>query len=107
MIAFASCSFVWAYDRASLIRLNIEQPHNVGRRLMRVVEFLQSWERIAYLVPVLGLAVGLWATLRNKSSPLIVECTIGSMWVLSLIWVGLAVLAWQVQNIPMVHLWGP
>jgi uncharacterized membrane protein len=57
----------------------------------------------AYAAPIVGLLLGSLIIWRWPDRPALLEVVVSALWILSLVWVGCALLLWQMQNIPVFH----
>lgn len=54
-----------------------------------------------YLIPILGLVVGMWIALRRPAAAVLFELVIVGVWLVSLALVAYCLILWQMQNIPV------
>jgi hypothetical protein len=98
-IAHAACWFAVFYDGVSRIRFQFDHPRDmvIGSRFG---EFVAVHGTHAHAVPLLTLLVGILIIWRWPKSQALMEALVSSLWILSLVWAGLILINWQVQNIP-------
>ena len=111
LIAFSACYFVDIYNSTATTRITCDHPN---AELLRT----QSGELIlypgtaagnlvtehhtyAYAIPLTGLLLGILIIWRWPQYAALTEAVVSSMWILGLVWVGLVILIWQIQNIPI------
>jgi hypothetical protein len=117
VIALASCSFVVSYDKLAYIRYPFDHPNAdghyepPGQTLGGFVlesrpsgaEFVTAHRTHAYVVPLIGLLLGIPIIWRWPKLPVLVELVVASLWIFAFLWAGLVLIVWQMQNIPIFH----
>ena len=98
-ISLAACLFVVAYNHASATRFQFDHPG--ATTVTPFNEFVGAYGICAYAVPLAGLLVGTLTLWRRPNSHVLIELIVSALWVLALIWSGLVLLSWQIQNIPI------
>jgi hypothetical protein len=100
IIGLMACWFVVVYDRTAYLRYQFD--HSVSKpRMSNLCQFETDYNRCAFAVPVIGLALGCvfaWVWPRSK---VMLEVVIQLLWLLALAWAALVLLIWEVQNIPV------
>lgn len=111
VILLAACTFVVLYDRVATMRYPYDHPNTVGHwkggefvleNRAHVCEFITAHRTHAYAAPLAGLLLGIVFIWRWPQFPALVELVISAMLVLALVWAGLVLVTWQLQNIPQI-----
>ena len=117
VIAFAACEFVRIYDSASYTRYPFDHPNAdghtetpgeaFGKFILEsrpyVGEFVTAHRAHAFVVPFAGLLLGITIIWRWPKREVLVELVVASLRVLAILWAGLILIIWQIQNIPIFH----
>ena len=112
-VALGACLFVVLYDQFSYIRYPFDHPDAEGHLAAPHQfilanrppgsEFLTAHRAHAYVVPIVGLLIGILVIWRWSQFPALAELVVSAMWVLAFLWAGFAIVMWQVQNVPLFH----
>jgi len=116
-IGLASCSFVGLYDGLAYVRYPFDHPNSDGHRerpdqaFGKFVlesrpsgsEFVTAHCTHAYVVPVIGLLLGITIIWRWPKLDVLMELVVACLWVLAFLWAGFVLIVWQMQNIPIFH----
>jgi hypothetical protein len=100
MIGLMACLFVMRYDDLSHVRFRFDHPEE-DMTPTHLSEFVKAHSRHAFAVPVVGLLLGSLVLWRWPNSHALVELILSLLWILAFLWVGLVLILWQVQNIPL------
>ena len=117
VIACAACWFVVYYDGFAYARYPFDHPNADAHReppddaFGKFVitsrsnggEFITAHCTHAYVVPLAGLLLGIIIIWRWPQLHVLIELVVASLWVLAFLWVGLVLIVWQMQNIPLFH----
>jgi hypothetical protein len=97
-VSVAACIFVALYSRIAHFRFLSDHP---GGSFSKAAEFLTHRAWLGYILPAVALVAGCWSLRRVGQSSVWIEVVIAGTWLLSLVWFGYCVLAWEVQNCPV------
>lgn len=100
VISLGSCWFVYAYSYTSATRYKFDHPD--GNIWMNGAVLLLENGRYAYAVPCTLLLVGIATIWRWPNAYALIELVVSTLWITALAWSALALLIWQMQNIPYV-----
>ena len=100
VVSLAACRFVVFYSGFSHIRFQFDHP-DAGITWIPLTAFVTEHGGVMYAVPIGALFVGLLLIWRRPNWSATFEVPVSTIWVLSLIWAGLSLIAWQMQNIPV------
>jgi hypothetical protein len=117
VIACGACWFVVYYDSLAYIRYLFDHPNAEGHReppddasgrfvivnRPPVAKFVTAHRAHAYVVPFVGLLLGILIILRWPKLYVLTELVAASLWILAFLWAGLVLIVWQVQNTPIIH----
>jgi len=102
VISLAACCFVVAYNDFSSMRMRFDHPDAEAGGIPFIV-FVTTHGTYTYAVPVVALFIGVLIIWRWPNSHILIESFLSALWVLALVWAGLILLGWQIQNIPIFH----
>ena len=98
MVSGVAALFVRFYAFAS------ESVHNVdhaGQKLPWLTEIVTFSPWIGYLIPAVSGVLGI-LLLKIKRFPILLEIVIVVAWVVSVTWICLAILAWELPKVPII-----
>ena len=98
-VAGISCAFVSLYSWASQAVLRYETN---GASLPVIALGLANHANFAFVIPVVLLFAGIWATRRGNV--VIFELSVSAAWVFAFFWLAYGLFAWRVAQIPEIHL---
>lgn len=81
-----------------------ESLHNVdhaGQKLPYLTEIVTYSSWLGYLVPVVAAVLGIYL-LKIKRFMTLIDIIIVTAWVLSVTWICIAIIAWQLPKVPIV-----
>ena len=100
VVSLAACRFVVVYSGFSHIRFQFDHP-DAEAGFTHLNAFVTEYGGVMYVVPAAASLVGLLLIWRRPSWSAAFELLVSTIWILSLIWAGLSLIAWQAQNIPV------
>jgi hypothetical protein len=102
VVGLLACWFVIFYGAMARIRFGFDHsgatPHDND-----MSHFVTAWQQYAFAIPILGLLLGCVIIWRWSKQKVLVEEIVQTLWILALIWVGLAIIVWQIMNIPSFY----
>ena len=101
VISLAACTFAIAYNHVSADRYTFDHP-GAGRKMTDFNDFVSTRGHLACIVPCVAFVVGIVAILRWPKLPVIIELIVSALWISAFIWVGLNLIFWQLENIPLI-----
>ncbi len=101
-ISLLACCFVVMYNHASRTRFIFEHP-DADSGQVPYITFVTLHGAYTFLVPAVGLLIGIVIIWRWPKSHVWFELILSTMWILALVWVGMCLLAWQCVSVPLFH----
>ena len=101
VIAVAACQFVVTYDGLARIRFSFDHPGEQQSATPPLAGLITSHAQHAFAVPLATLLLGSLLVWQRPGWHTIQEVLVAALWLLSLAWAGLVIIAWQLQNIPI------
>jgi hypothetical protein len=116
-IAASACLFVKLYDGLAYVRYPFDHPEADGYRVppedafgrFEIVnrpyaaKFVTAHRTHAFMVPLVGLLLGVIVIWRWPDRPVLIELVVASLWVLAFLWAWFVLVVWQLQNMPIFH----
>jgi hypothetical protein len=99
-VGLAACTFVIIYNNVSDTRFTFDHPDATAGRTP-FINFVTTSGIFVYAVPLAWLLAGIVIIWRWPKSHAMIELLVSTLWIMACIWVGLILIAWQGQNIPV------